>query len=248
MKRFKLWLILAVVCCGLAVTVVLKRLYLLGWVTISISVVSLIASICVRNAEKETIMSIHRYRKNFDDCLELVRDKEIREFTRKALQEADPKFWTAPCSSSGKYHPPEDQVEGGVIIHSRKAVRVVIDLFSFFDIQDQLAKDKIIAAVILHDICKYGMPWGERTDYTHGHIAAKWLQQFIPENKEATVNIKEVIDLIANHMGIWNKPEPTPAITKGSVCGQKEIMHLIIQLADYWASRKWCSFVCNEID
>jgi len=33
----------------------------------------------------------------------------------KALAQAPKEFWTAPCSSSGKYHPPEDQVEGGTI-------------------------------------------------------------------------------------------------------------------------------------
>ena len=186
-------------------------------------------------------------KKDFSDCLKLIENKEIRRFARKALRKADPKFWTAPCSSSGKYHPPEDQVEGGVIVHSRKAVQVVIELFKFFDIQNQLTKDKLITATILHDICKSGMPWGERTDYTHGHIAAKWLQQFIPENKKAAVNIKEIVDLIANHMAIWNQPESTPAITRGNICGLKEITHLIVQLADYWASRKWCSFVCDEM-
>ena len=184
-------------------------------------------------------------RKDFDDCLKLIKDKEIRKFVRKALRKADPKFWTEPCSSSGKYHPPENQVRGGVVVHSRKAVQVDVALFRFFGIQDQLVKDKVIGATILHDVCKYGMPWGERTDYTHGHIAAKWLRQFMP--KEAATNIEDVLDLIANHMAIWNQPEPTPAVTKDNICGQKEIMHLIVQLADYWASRKWCPFVCDEI-
>jgi len=30
-------------------------------------------------------------------------------------------------------------------------------------------------------------------------------------------------------VGIWNRPDQTPAIVRGHICGQKEIMHLIIQ-------------------
>ena len=183
-------------------------------------------------------------RKDFDDCLELIKNQEIRLFVQKALQKADPYFWTDPCSSSGKYHPPEDQVEGGIIIHSRKVVRVTLALFQFFDIRDQLDKDKVIAAAILHDIKKNGIPWRERTDYKHGPIAAQWLQQFVTKDNREIVT--DTIDLVAVHMGRWNQPESTPAIIEGKKCDKKIVMHLIIQLADFWASRKWCSFISND--
>jgi len=84
----------------------------------------------------------------------LIKSEKIRKFVEKALEMAPKEFWIAPCSSSGKYYPPEDQVKGGTIIHSRKTIQVALSLFNFFDITDQLTKDQIIAACILHDIQK----------------------------------------------------------------------------------------------
>jgi hypothetical protein len=189
-------------------------------------------------------------KKDFDDCLNLIKSEKIRKFVEKALEMAPKEFWIAPCSSSGKYHPPEDQVKGGTIIHSRKAIQVALSLFNFFDITDQLTKDQIIAACILHDIQKNGIPWSDKTNYEHGPIAAKWLVSEVMENK-FDGDLLEIADLVENHMGKWNQPQPTPALhinpkTHHQLIGRKTIKHLIVQLADYWASRKWCSFVCNK--
>ena len=59
---------------------------------------------------------IEEYRKlEFDDdallrtLYKFVRDIEIIDFAESALDSADPNFWLDPCSSSGKYHPPENQ-------------------------------------------------------------------------------------------------------------------------------------------
>jgi len=205
-------------------------------------------------------------RKDFNDCLELIKSEKIRRFVKRALDAAPKQFWTAPCSSSGKYHPPENQVEGGIIVHSRKAIQVAIELFRFFEIQDQLVKDKIIAACILHDIQKCGIPWGEKTDYEHGPIAARWMVPLAalesePQKEDiihVDVDLMDILELVRDHMGIWNKPKPTPALKKvhfispnktkedGYLVNEKAIWHLIVQLADYWASRKWCSFVIDE--
>lgn len=195
-------------------------------------------------------------KKNFDDCLELIESPKIRKFVEAILKAAPKEFWNAPCSSSGKYHPPEDQIEGGIIVHSRKAVQVAISLCHFFDIKNQLVKDKIIAACILHDIQKNGIPWGEKTDSEHGLIAGRWLilnSALEPEaQKEDLIHIDgdimDIIGLVKNHMAIWNCPEPTPALKANQNIAPKNIWHLIVQLADYWASRKWCSFVCDEIE
>lgn len=194
-------------------------------------------------------------KKNFEDCLSLIQSEKIRRFVQKALDAAPPEFFKAPCSSSGQYHPPEDQVEGGIIVHSRKAVRVALDLFRFFDVKDQLAKDKIIAACILHDIQKNGIPWSDKTSYEHGPIAAKWLFPFAvlePEAKDEDFvhldgDLVDILELVKNHMGIWNQPNKTSALKLGKDVEERDVWHLIVQLSDYWASRKWCPFVADEL-
>lgn len=191
-------------------------------------------------------------KKNLDDCVVLISSEEIRNFIKEALAKAPKQFWKGPCSGTGKHHPREDNVDGGIIVHTRKAVQVAISLFRFFDVKDKLIKDKIIAAVILHDIkkdsilCmqKDGTLQGKATDKEHGPIAARWL--FCLAGSEINEDLFDVCCLVANHMGLWNKPKPTPAIKAGLELDEKSIWHLIVQLADYWASRDWCSFICDD--
>lgn len=178
-------------------------------------------------------------KKDFGDYLKLINDENIRISIQNVLKSAPKEFWTEPCSSSGKFHPPEDNFNGGIIIHSRKAVQAAISLCRFFEIKSSLIKDKIIAACILHDLQKGGIPWSKGTHPCHGELAAIWLKGII--------NDKDILDLIQNHMGAWNKPKSTPALKIGETLTEKNIMHLIVQLADYWASRKFCSFIINEI-
>lgn len=187
-------------------------------------------------------------KKHFNDCIELIQSPKIKKFVKRALKLAPKKFWIAPSSSSDKYHPPEDQGEGGVIIHSRKAVQAAISLCPFFSVSDQITKDKVIAACILHDTHKNGDPWEKRTNYEHGRIAA---EKFALIESANDTDIRDILDLIKDHMGLMNKPSPTPALSiqkETSRMSQKAIMLLIVQLSDYWASRTWCSFVCNEIN
>ncbi len=182
-------------------------------------------------------------RKDLDDCLELIQSEEIRNFVKRALAAAPPQFWSVPASSSGKHHPPEDNVRGGLVVHSRKAVRVAIALCRFFGTEDGLMKDMAIAVAILHDIKKNGDPWGEHTHPEHGPIASKWLMKNFAENDP---NLCGICVLVGEHMGIWSKPNSTPALTLGKGVDRFALCSLIVQLADYWASQKWCSFVCDD--
>ncbi len=193
-------------------------------------------------------------RKDFDDCIELIESEKIKNFVKKALGKASEQFWKEPSSSSGKRHPPEDNVEGGIIVHSRKAIRVALALFKFFDIKGKLTQDKIIAALILHDIQKRGIPWGENTNLEHGMIAYCWLLKIaaveLNPEKEDIIHIDsdlfEICFLVKNHMAVWSQPLLTPAFEKGEVMTDYSIWNLIVQLSDYLASQKWCPFVCDD--
>lgn len=46
--------------------------------------------------------------------LDQIRDEQIMTFTRYVLEKAPTYFWTVPSSSSGKYHPPQSNGEGGL--------------------------------------------------------------------------------------------------------------------------------------
>ena len=195
-------------------------------------------------------MIIEKRKESFKDYLEKIESKKIRDFVKKSLSQAPKEFYTAPASSTGEHHALEEQGEGGLVVHTLKGLRVVSSLFDFFVIENQLAKDKIIAGYLLHDIKKGGDPWINHTDPEHGFIAASWLIKIAaiePEpEKEDFVHVDrdlmDIIELVREHMGIFNSPLRTPALIITQPVTEKSIWHLIVQIADYWASRKWCSF------
>lgn len=187
-------------------------------------------------------------KRRFDECLTLIESKKVRDFVVNALAFAPKEFWSAPNSDGGK-----DNVEGGIIIHSLKVVRLIINFCDFFGISEQLTRDKLIAAGVLHDVQRNGIPWGANAHPEHGHIAAQWLlllRSFEASSLEdlyfnTDKDLIDIIELVENHMGPRNKPYPTLALRKvkggvenekGYLVDEKAIWHLIVQMADYLAS------------
>jgi len=184
--------------------------------------------------------------------IEKIKSRSIRRFTEEALLKADSRFWLAPCSSTGKYHPPEDRGEGGLVRHIRKAV-VVAGEFGRRAKFSQLEFDLAISAVILHDICKNGIPWGEYTDFTHGLIASEWLKQFKLSNELVK---QMILDAVRYHMAPWcyavnpfenrvysaeEMRKNLDELSRALVCPSR--IELAVREGDYWASRQEMSFL-----
>jgi len=191
-----------------------------------------------------------------------IKDSDVMSFVKYALDNADKNFWTSPCSSSGKFHPPEDQGGGGLIRHLVKA-SAVTEQFSqraqFTEYELDLAR----AATLLHDICKNGNPWGEKTDYSHGIIGAEYLQHFDLKDKTGK---QIIVDAVRYHMAPWItilSPEKHALFFRKEGKEEKvfsinemdrqiieikrglmphSIIEKCVQEADYWASRNSMSF------
>lgn len=200
-------------------------------------------------------------RHNLESCIDIIQDPDIQDLVRMLLETAPPEFYTDPCSSTGRHHPPEDQQVGGILIHTKKAVQVALSLMRFYGLDPNrperkeywLLRDQIIAAVILHDLYKNGIPWGESTHPEHGDIAAKELEKLALAR---TILPKQCTDFIADlvryHMGQWAKPSSNMAIVIANIpkiaSESVLIAHLIVQTADFWASRKWCPYTIDQLD
>jgi hypothetical protein len=189
--------------------------------------------------------------------VDLIKDKELAGLVKTILNTADGGFWIAPSSSSGKYHPPEDQGEGGIIRHTIKAVSVV-DEESRRKMFEDYERDCALAAIILHDIKKNGEPWGDHTVRTHGILGAEFIRMFFePDDLKG----KMIIDAVRYHMAPWNTTIPKERldyVTKTYInLTQEELkteldekirgqfpnkIEKAVQDADYWASRTDMSF------
>ena len=190
----------------------------------------------------------------FEKELNLIRSSAIRRFTKEVLDNVDEKFWTAPSSSSGNYHPPEDNVKGGLVNHVKKAVVVGQD-YARRALFSQKELDMLISSILLHDTCKNGIEWGERTSCIHGFLAYNWLDQFKLNNRTEKEMIKNAVRY---HMFPWCyvvSPQEKDSYSKEDIqdnlrefqrASYPSRIEKAVQEADYFSSRENISFLPDK--
>jgi putative nucleotidyltransferase with HDIG domain len=201
-----------------------------------------------------------------------IQDSYIKEFTKKAFLGAAPEFWTAPCSSSGKHHPPEDNGPGGLVRHLIKA-SAVTEQFARRENFTTYEIDMARAATLLHDVKKNGSEWTNETLYNHGILGAEYLQRIELKDEYAK---RIILDAVRYHMAPWNTTLPNDKFfllgetkdifkqmkRRANLFSAEEVQielqeklrgsryhHIIekcVQEADYWASRESMSFFPGE--
>jgi hypothetical protein len=184
--------------------------------------------------------------------IEKIQSEDIKDFTYQAFAEVDPKFWISPASSTGKYHPAEDNGDGGLVRHVVKG-EAVIDQYLRREMAMQREIDIARSAFLLHDTCKNGVVWESNfTDYTHGKIAAEWLEKFELADLAAK---NEIISAVRYHMGQWSYAvtpfEDRPYTKEEMMANLNEVARALhpskiekaVQDADYWSSRQSMSFM-----
>ena len=133
-----------------------------------------------------------------------INDKKLREEVIRILRVHAPKeFWTKPASSTGKYHPMQNTKEHGLWIHTRTTITVWKRIAASLKAQSLINEKMIdfgIAALLLHDLFKYGRK-GSNNKHTvkdHGVLA----KNFMINRADLP---KPVLDAIETHMGPWSK-------------------------------------------
>ena len=111
-------------------------------------------------------------------------------------------FWQKPASSSGKYHPQDHTGKHGLWIHTKRAFTAYERLSRSYLEAGRITeheRDCGRAAILLHDIFKYGMP-EEQNNHTvseHDRIAYRYL------GNSAVHLPDEVLGCIDSHNGPW---------------------------------------------
>jgi len=175
---------------------------------------------------------------HFKDELEYIKDPKIREFAEKAIEDLPDYFFKIPSSSTGRYHPAYALGEGGLLRHTRAAIRIAIELFrmEMFNYFGDEGKDLIIASLLVHDGRKSGNIQGKYTVTEH-----PLLQTFAMKQNKNLLGIlsEKQVDIIygniRSHMGAWNcdyktKKEVLPRPTNK--------MQSFVHLVDYLSSRR----------
>jgi hypothetical protein len=161
--------------------------------------------------------------KIFKEELQLIESENLRVFCELVLAGLPDYFFTAPASSSGKYHPEFSNGEGGLVRHTKMVVQVVEELL-FLKQYQSVNRDLVIVAAILHDGVKLGLN-GKGTDPMHPDLMAAVILN--TEFEMPWIQKKIIAEMIRCHMGQWGKYKPI-------FPGQK-----LLHMADYIASRKF---------
>lgn len=148
----------------------------------------------------------------FKTELNYIRNPNIRNFTEKALNKLPEYFFSVPASSTGKYHSPVCLGDGGLIRHTKMAVRFAVDLLNLemFNKYSDDEKDIIISSLILHDGLKHDIHFAKFSVANHPLVMANFLKNDIELNSILEPKVfNTIIECIETHMGEFNKDYKT---------------------------------------
>lgn len=176
--------------------------------------------------------------KTFDKEINYINNPRYKENIKILIDLLPDYFFTVPASSTGKYHPSFALKDGGLVRHTKVAVRIAKELFNDESVSGAYThneKDLMMMALIMHDGLKSGLKKSEYTNFDHPLLVS----DYIKENKDKlTLNEKEInflCSVIESHMGPWNTNNYSDVILPKPTTRYQRFVHM----CDYLASRKF---------
>jgi len=181
--------------------------------------------------------------------IEYIKNFEYVEDFKYLIDNLPDYFFKVAASSTGKYHPEFSLGDGGLLRHTKAAVRIAYELLNNPCIGDKYTsreKDLMIIALTLHDGIKHGIPEEKYTRAEHPLLASKFVKENRSNLKMSDNDIEFICNAIEAHMGPWN----THPYTKEEILPiPKNKYQNFVHMCDYLASRKFLDikFENNEI-
>ena len=166
-----------------------------------------------------------------------IKSERIRKACIEMIKLLPDYFFELEASSTGKYHPEYALGKGGLVRHTKAAVRIAFELLSDPSIGDKYTsdeKDFMLMALLLHDGVKYGIPKEKYTRFDHPILMA----DYIMDNEEILgLDVEEIEflgDVIKTHMGVWTTDYNGVEVLEKPTTKYQNFVHM----CDYLASRK----------
>lgn len=147
-------------------------------------------------------------------------------------------YFHIPASSSGKYHPNYALGEGGLVRHTKAAVRIANELYGsdcVTGVFNRDEKDLMLCALVLHDGLKSGYEKEEYTRFDHPLLMAEFIQKNKDKLTLSDSEIEFMSNIISSHMGQWNKDKYSSTELPIPTNKYQKFVHM----CDYLASRKF---------
>lgn len=169
--------------------------------------------------------------------LDYIKNDRIRNACLEMINVLPDYFFEIEAASTGKYHPAYAAGKGGLLRHTKAAVRIASDLLGDACIGDKYTsdeKDLMIMGLILHDGVKCGVPKERYTKFDHPIMMA----EMIMDNEEKLglemEEVEFVCDVIKTHMGPWTTDYNGVEVLERPKTKYQNFVHM----CDFLASRK----------
>ena len=177
------------------------------------------------------------YEKLFEVELAYLKSDRIKKACLAMTKLLPDYFYEVPASSTGKYHPSYSLGEGGLLRHSKAAMRIGYELLQDPSIGDKYTddeKDLMLMALLIHDGLKSGNPQEKYTRFDHPILMADYLMDCEEELGLEVEEIEFLGDVIKTHMGVWTTDYNGNEILEKPKTKYQNFVHM----CDYLASRK----------
>ena len=181
----------------------------------------------------------------FKNELGFIKSDRIRKSCIEMLKILPDYFFEIEASSTGKYHPNYALGKGGLVRHTKAAVRIAKELLGDACIGDKYTqdeKDLMIMALILHDGVKSGVPKEKYTRFDHPIMIGQMIMDN-EENMELKMEEIEFLDdVIKTHMGPWTTDYNGVEVLERPKTKYQNFVHM----CDFLASRKFLEVPFDE--
>lgn len=173
----------------------------------------------------------------FLDELSYIKDDNYQEALLNIINML-PEYWFhEAASSTGKYHPEYALGEGGLLRHSKAAMRIGFELLENPAIGNKYTdreKDLMLMSLLVHDGLKLGLPQEKYTRFDHPILMGKFIVDKREEIGLSEEDAKFMNDVIKTHMGVWTTDYNGNEVLEPPKTKYQNFVHM----CDFLASRK----------
>ena len=175
----------------------------------------------------------------FKKEINYIKDNNLKDDLKKLIKLLPDYFFEIPASSTGKYHPKFALGEGGLVRHTKVAVRIAYELLNNNTVGSKFTdrdKDLIIMALTLHDGLKSGLEHDKYTKFDHPLLISKYIMENKDKLKMDIDDLRKMCSMIESHTGEWtyDKYKKKEVLPKPKTAEQR-----FVHMCDFLASRKF---------
>ena len=169
--------------------------------------------------------------------LDCIKSEEYRKVLIHILNLLPDYWFHKAASSTGKYHPSYALGEGGLLRHSKAAMRIGLELLNDPAIGEKYTdreKDLMLMSLLVHDGLKLGVPEERYTRFDHPILMGNFIIEHREEIGLTEADALFMNDVIKTHMGVWTTDYQGNEVLEPPKTKYQNFVHM----CDYLASRK----------